>query len=249
MGRPPKGTQPKTDPSLTPDFWRNLTGRAEPSQRDKFLWLTIDRVRTMGLVQFKVTLIAKMLGYSEAMVNHHFGSRDGLIAECAEVVHSDYSAKLIDATESAPRDPRSRLLAHIRARFDEGQKLGGWSQVLNYPYHSFESPVIAMARVGSSFSDSFYRNLLYITQLVIDVREGTDNHSTIDPREFPAAVLKHDADALAHAITMGIATSGGAMWIAGRVDTGTHSPEIRALAEMMTNRQAELLIDIITPRS
>ena len=249
MGRPPKGARPASDPSLTPDFWRNLTGNSKPNQREKFLWLAIDLIRETSLGQFKVTPIAKRLGYSEAMVNHHFGSRDGLLSECAETVHSDYSAKLVEATESAPRDPRSRLQAHIRARFSEGQKLGGWSQVLNYPYHSFESPVIAMARVGASFSDSFYRNLLYITQLVVDYREGTVNHTTIDPKNFPAVVLKNDADALAHAITIGMATAGGVMWLAGRVDTGTHSPEILAFAEMMTSRQTELLIDIITPRS
>jgi AcrR family transcriptional regulator len=249
MGRPPKGTRPTSDPSLSPEFWRELMGNADPSQREKFLWLAIDLVRKTGLGQFKVTRIAKRLGYSEAMVNHHFGSRDGLLSECAETVHSDYSAKLVGATESAPPDPRSRLEAHIRARLTEGQKLGGWSQVLNYPYHSFESPIIAMARVGASFNESFYRNLLYITQLVVDYREGIVNHTSIDPSEFPAAILKRDADALAHAITIGMATAGGVMWLAGRVETGKHSPEILAFVEMMNSRQTELLIDIITPRS
>jgi AcrR family transcriptional regulator len=220
-------------------------GNAEPSQREKFLWLTIDRVRTLGLAQFKVTHIAKMLGYSEAMVNHHFGSRDGLIAECAETVHSGYSAKLIDATESAPRDPRSRLQAHIRARFLEGQKLGGWSEVLNYPYHSFESPVVAMARVGASFSESFYQNLLYITQLVVDYREGIINHNPINASDFPAAVLKRDADSLVYACTIGTDTAGGVMWLTGRVDTGIHSPEIIALADLMREREAALLLDMI----
>jgi AcrR family transcriptional regulator len=233
---------------LTPDFWRELTGNADPSQREKFLWLTIDRVRSLGLAQFKVTHIAKMLGYSEAMVNHHFGSRDGLIAECAETVHSDYSAKLIGATESAPRDPRSRLQANILARFSEGQKLGGWSQVLNYPYHSFESPVIAMARVGSSFSVSFNRSLFYITQLVVDYRAGKVNHNPLDVREFPAAILKRDPMSLAYAIMIGTATAGGVMWLAGRVNTGNHPTEIFALADLMVEREVAILLDMIDPR-
>ena len=113
MGRPPKGTRPVTDPSLTEDFWRELTGHAEPSQREQFLWLSIDLVRELGLNQFKITTVAKMLGYSVAMVNHHFGSRDGLIAECAERVHQNYSLELIDATEAAERNPRARLEAYI----------------------------------------------------------------------------------------------------------------------------------------
>lgn len=248
MGRPLKGTRPTSDPLLTPDFWRELTGNADPSQREKFLWLTIDRVRSLGLAQFKVTHIAKMLGYSEAMVNHHFGSRDGLIAECAETVHSDYSAKLIEATESAPPDPRSRLHAHILVRFSEGQKLGGWSQVLNYPYHSFESPVIAMARVGASFRDSFNRNLFYITQLVVDYRAGEVNHNPLKVSDYPAAILNSDPMSLAYAIMIGTATAGGVMWLAGRVNTGNHPREIFALADLMVEREAALLLDMINPR-
>ncbi|MEY4899207.1 MAG: hypothetical protein RL294_1018, partial [Actinomycetota bacterium] len=95
-----------TDPSLTEAFWQELTGSPEPAQRDQFLWLSIYLVRELGLSQFKVTTVAKMLGYSVAMVNHHFGSRDGLIAECAERVHQNYSLDLINATEAAERNPR-----------------------------------------------------------------------------------------------------------------------------------------------
>lgn len=248
MGRPAKGTRPIVDSSLTPEFWRELMGEPEPSQRDQFLWLTIYLVRKMGLAQFKVSQVAKMLGYSVAMVNHLFGSRDGLIEECAQMVHRAYAQKVIDTTESAPRSPRARLEAYIRSRYDEGRRLGGWSQVLNYPFYSFESPEIAYARVGSSFNDSFGRNLLYLTQLVLDFRSGSIAETPLSRDEFPNNVLASDDVAFLHAVTIATTTSGAVMWMAGRIENGTDIPEILSIASATIDRQLHLLMDTIPPR-
>lgn len=223
-------------------------GEKEPSQRDQFLWLTIDLVRKMGLAKFKVSQVAKMLGYSVAMVNHLFGSRDGLIAECAQMVHHDYAQKVIDATESAARTPRARLEAYIRARYDEGRRLGGWSQVLNYPFYSFESPEISYARVGSSFNDSFGRNLLYLTQLVLDLRSGTISDTPLSRDDFPNNVLATDDVAFLHAVTIATTTSGSVMWVAGRIDNGADTPGILSIASETIDRQLQLLMESIPPR-
>ncbi len=248
MGRPAKGTRPIVDSSLTPAFWQELMGETEPSQRDQFLWLTIFLVRTMGLSKFKVSQVAKMLGYSVAMVNHLFGSRDGLIAECAQMVHHAYAQKVIDTTESAARTPKARLEAYIRARYDEGRRLGGWSQVLNYPFYSFESPEISYARVGSSFNDSFGRNLLYLTQLVLDLRSGTISDTPLSREDFPNNVLATDDVAFLHAVTIATTTSGSVMWVTGRIDNGADTPEILSIASETIDRQLGHLMESIPPR-
>ncbi len=240
-----KGTRPAIDPSLTEEFWLDLTGESQPTQRDQFLWLSIHLVRELGLAQFTITQVARQLGYSVAMVNHHFGSRDGLIAEGAETVHLQYSSRLIDAAENAGDNPRARLEAYVDARIALGREQGGWAQVLNFPFHSFESPQIAMARVGSGFNDSFNRNLRYMTQLIVDYRNGKVSHSTIEGDGFPQNVLASDPTALLHAINIGTATAGTVMWMTGRIDTGTHGTAINDLTNTMAKKQVQLLIDSI----
>lgn len=245
MGRPPKGSRPTVDSRLTPDFWQGLTGTPEPTQRDQFLWLSIDLVRELGLSQFTITSVARQLGYSVAMVNHHFGSRDGLIAEGAATVHSTYSDNVVAATERAPSNPRDRLEASIRARIGLGRAMGGWAQVLNFPFHSFESPQIAMERAGQSFEDSFYRNLAFITQLVLDYQTGVVSESPVDSTNFPANVAAKHQDAFYHAVMIGTATAGAVMWLTGRLDIREQPSEISELTESMIEWQVRHLIDSI----
>jgi AcrR family transcriptional regulator len=230
---------------LTEDFWRELTGDPAPLQRDQFLWLSIDLVRKLGISQFTVTTVARQLGYSVAMVNHHFGSRDGLIAEGAATVHADYSARVRMATESAPATPRARLEANIRARFVEGRKLKGWAQVINFPYHSFESPHIAMERVGRSFEASIYTNQAYLTQLVIDYQNGTVSTSTPDIEGFPANVVSSNPDAFNHASMIGTASAGAVMWLTGRLDVREQPAELVELTETMLEWQIANLLDAV----
>ena len=245
MGRPLKGTRPISDPSLTEDFWLELTGNPDPAQRDQFLWLCIDLVRKLGLSQFTVTAVARQLGYSVAMVNHHFGSRDGLIAEGAATVHAHYSEQVLSASEGAAANPRARLEANIRARFVEGRKLGGWAQVLNFPFHSFESPHIAMERAGHSFDASFYRNLAYLTQLVIDYQRGPISSSMPAVSNFPANVLATNSTAFHHASMIGTASAGAVMWLTGRLDVREQTPDFTKLTAAMLEWQIETLLAAI----
>lgn len=245
MGRPLKGTRPIADPSLTEAYWRELTGNPEPAQRDQFLWLSIDLVRKLGISQFTITSVARQLGYSVAMVNHHFGSRDGLIAEGAATVHAQYSERVRGATENAPANPRARLETNIRTRYIEGRKLKGWAQVLNFPFHSFESPHIAMERVGSSFDASFHQNLAYLTQLVIDYQRGTVSESVPEPSHFPANVVASNPVAFHHASMIGTASAGAVMWLTGRIDVRDQPPELSELTDAMLEWQVQALLDAI----
>jgi hypothetical protein len=176
------------------------------------------------------------------MVNHHFGSRDGLIAEGAATVHAQYSERVTSATEAAAANPRARLEANIRARYVEGRKLKGWAQVLNFPFHSFESPHIAMERVGKSFEASFYSNLAYLTQLVIDCQRGTISTSVPDVADFPSNVLSANPTAFYHASMIGAASAGAVMWLTGRLDVREQSADFTALTNSMLDWQIETLL-------
>jgi AcrR family transcriptional regulator len=179
------------------------------------------------------------------MVNHHFGSRDGLIAECAERVHQNYSLDLINATEAAERNPRARLEAYINARIVCGRRLGGWTQVLNYPFHSFESPTISLARSGDVFENGFFQNLMFITQLVLDLQSGTISQSRPDRETLATEILRQNPIALVHASNIGTATAGSVMWLSGKMDVFPQTQEIRNFTDAALKWQVQHLVNSI----
>jgi hypothetical protein len=126
-----------------------------------------------------------------------------------------------------------------------GRSMGGWAQVLNFPFHSFESRQIAMERAGRSFEESFYRNLAYLTRLVFDYQTGVVGNPAIDVSDFPSSVAAKHKDAFYHAVMIGTATAGAVMWLAGRLDIREQPSEISEITESMIEWQVNHLIDSI----
>lgn len=245
MGRPLKGTRPPFDPELTPDFWRDLCGEPEPSQRDQFLWLTIHHVQRMGLAQFTISRVARQLGYSVAMVNHHFGSRDGLIAECAETLYGRYGQALTHAIATAPQNPRDRLAAYIRTRIEWGPKFGGWGVVIHYPNYSFESPLITRARSVSAYKDGINHHFAQLVQLVRDHRHGRINADPVEQSNFPHAAYERDSEDIQHAAGIAFSTIGAATWLGGRLLGAEVNDNERATSQAIIDRETEILLDSV----
>jgi AcrR family transcriptional regulator len=230
---------------LTPEFWLRLCGKSNPTQREQFLWLTIHHVRANGLAQFTISRVAKQLGYSVAMVNHHFGSRDGLIAECAETVYEIYAKSLIDAVSAAERTPRARLDAFLSASYESGLNLGGWSVVVHYPNFSFESPDIAVDRTTDGFEEGMNSTLIRITQLVIDLRKREVSDTWLDGTKFPTNALAIDADAIAWAANIGFVLTGMRAWMLGRHSAVSSEHQHAERYEQIVRNELTLIVDMI----
>lgn len=220
-------------------------GNAAPTQREQFLWLTIHHVRAQGLAQFTISQVAKQLGYSVAMVNHHFGSRDGLISECAETVYGRYADALMNAVTEAEQTPLTRLKAYLRASYEWGLKLGGWSVVIHYPNFSFENPDIAMDRTNDGFEDSLNSTLVRITQLVIDLRKGEISDGFLDQTKFPTNALAIDEDAVFYAANIGFVLTGIRAWMVGRHSAVSEEHQHFERYAAVVRRELDYVVDSI----
>lgn len=77
--------------------------------------------------------ICEELGVSKALVNYHFGGRDGLITEAMVIGYERYVDSLWAAAEAAGDTPIDRLLAWIDAQVEWTSANAGLAAALNFP--------------------------------------------------------------------------------------------------------------------
>lgn len=77
--------------------------------------------------------ICEELGLSKALVNYHFGGRDGLITEAMVLGYERYVDRLWAVAEAAGDDPVVRLLAFIDTQVEWTSEHAGLAAALNFP--------------------------------------------------------------------------------------------------------------------
>ncbi|CAN5612737.1 transcriptional regulator RaaS [soil metagenome] len=132
-----------------------------PRSEDK---TTAARIRDAAITQFGehgfgvgVRAITEAAGVSPGLVNHHFGSKDGLRAACDE-----YIAELIRSSKSAS------LQTHDPAAwFAQMAEIEDFAPAMSYLVRSMQS--------GSELAKGLWRNMIDNTETYIDdgVRAGT----------------------------------------------------------------------------
>jgi TetR/AcrR family transcriptional repressor of bet genes len=80
-------------------------------KRSALIDATLAEIRLHGPINVHPSEICEDLGLSKALVNYHFGGRDGLVAEAMEHGYSLYVDGLQEAAEAAGGDPVERLFA------------------------------------------------------------------------------------------------------------------------------------------
>ena len=105
--------------------------------------------------------ICEELELSKALVNYHFGGRDGLIAEAMVLGYERYVDLLWDAAEAAGKDPVKRLTAWVEQQIDWTAANPGLAAALNFPYMSsgmpaelLEGPVQRLNEAGARNFDN-----------------------------------------------------------------------------------------------
>jgi AcrR family transcriptional regulator len=233
------------DEELGPDFWLELCGDPSPTSRDKFLFLTIDEFGRVGPGGFGHASIARRLGVTVAMINHYFGSRNGLISEAAYLVYCKYMEAMARAVDEAPRDPESRLRAWISTQISFAVSVAGWAVVLNYPTLSLEDPVEFTVLFRKRISAKFNANMARLSQLISDVQSGTVTPMSINEDNLDVATYMTDMKLVTLSSTIAMSTLGAAVWAAGSHVPSAESDEAKQLGDMLLAQHANYLVDLV----
>ncbi len=233
------------DEELGPEFWRDLCGDPSPTSRDKFLFLTIDEFGRVGPGGFSHASIARRLGVTVAMINHYFGSRNGLISEAAYLVYCKYMDAMSLAVEEAPRDPESRLRAWITTQISFAVSVAGWAVVLNYPTLALEDPVEFTVLFRKRITAKFNANMARLSQLVSDVQSGTVSPMHIDEDNLDVATYMTDMKLVTLSSTIAMSTLGAAVWAAGSHAPSAESDEAKQLGDMVLAQHANYLVELV----
>ena len=233
------------DEELGPEFWRELCGDPSPTSRDKFLLLTIDEFGRVGPGGFSHASIARRLGVTVAMINHYFGSRNGLISEAAYLVYCKYMDAMALAVEEAPRDPESRLGAWITTQISFAVSVAGWAVVLNYPTLALEDPVEFTVLFRKRITAKFNVNMARLSQLISDVQSGTVSPKSIDEDNLDVATYMTDMKLVTLSSTIAMSTLGAAVWAAGSHAPSAESEEAKQLGDMVLAQHANYLVELV----
>jgi AcrR family transcriptional regulator len=110
--------------------------------------------------------ICEELALSKALVNYHFGGRDGLIADARVAGSARYVDTLWAAAEAAGKDPVKRLIAWVDKQIDWTWENPGLAAALNFPYMSSGMPVEMLEGSIQQLNEAGARNFQNLQQLV-----------------------------------------------------------------------------------
>lgn len=105
---------------------------AHNEAREAIIAAALAHIAVDGSASFQPNEICRELGVSRSLVNFHFGSREGLIAEAMAVGYERYVHELRVATDRAGADPVDRLLAWVDRQIEWTIDNPGLAAVLNF---------------------------------------------------------------------------------------------------------------------
>lgn len=182
--------------------------------RDSILDDAISELAHNGSEFFNTSEICRRLHISRSLVNHHFGSQSGLIAEAAVVSYEHYIELLADAAR-AQTTPSARLEAWMQAQHEWFVENRGTAALLQMPHVTYAK--VMYERFGKRLQDGFRLNMAVLATLVRDVQ--TD---TISPLDFTVEnapfdeLLGQNVEVLMRTASVGMSSLGASVWAAGR---------------------------------
>lgn len=237
------------DPLLLDEFWLEFGDDPQPPMRLKILYVTFGEVANSGPGSFNVASVCDRLGITYPMVNHYFGSRDGLLAEGAYMVYERYVERLWDAVMAAPRNPEARLKAWMMAQITETLIMGGWGPILNYPLAAREVTAEIDAKFQKQLNRAYELNLARLAILVRDVRKDTVTDIAYTAKKYPRTQLLTDPYLLSVMPTVSWSIFGMSVWVAGEHAPARNIKEISSLVKVLLETHFRTIVSIIRTHS
>lgn len=232
------------DPLLTDKFWLEFGDDPQPPMRLKILYVTFGEVANSGPGSFNVASVCDRLGITYPMVNHYFGSRDGLLAEGAYMMYQRYIQGTWDSVCAAPREPEARLRAWMRGQLSGTLGLGGWGPILNYPLAAREVTHEIHAKFQAHMNRLFELNLSRLSRLALDVREGTITDVDYSENDYPREQFLFDSQLQKIIPTISWSTFGMSVWLAGQHTPARNIHEVTAIIDDVVENHIQLMVEI-----
>lgn len=225
--------QVPSDRVLDEAFWRRMGSVEQPTMREKIILVSIDDLGRVGPATFNVKLVCEALGVSFSLINHHFGSRDRLIAEATLHAYKAYVEELW-AKASREQAPDDRLRAWLLAAVEWTSAHSGISAILNYPTASLDVTEIITQSWREELRSWGELNLARLHQLVLDVRQGQVTNRDFTLGDLPLAEFRQDSQAMLITGSIALSNLGMCVWSAGK-----HMPSSR-IEDVRTREDAAL---------
>lgn len=174
--------------------------------KERLLEVAVDHLAKEGPARFKPHEVCNELGISKALVNYHFGNRDGLIAEAMVRAYERYVEVLADAIAGAGDDPLEQIVAWMDQQIAWTTEHPGIAIALNFPYEATDEPLALSPEHVARLRASGAKNQDQLYACVLELAR----------RERGGEVNPTEVDLVVSGFLIGWMTLGISVWQAGR---------------------------------
>jgi AcrR family transcriptional regulator len=204
--------------------------------RETLIAAAIDHLSKYGPAGLQPQEICRELGISKALVNYHFGTREGLIAEAMTLGYEQYVETLMAAADAAGPDPLDRLFAWIDRQILWTDEHSGLAAALDFPDAALGRSSLdpdLEERLGTAGA----RNFANLQLLVLDARK----HLKADDPDWSPDVT----DVGLTSAVIGWMTLGISVWSGGN-HLPTRKASMRAMLPLAREHMRTLLIEMLS---
>jgi AcrR family transcriptional regulator len=207
------------------------------SAREQLVGAAIEHLSVHGPAGLQPQDICRELGMSKALVNYHFGGREGLIAEAMVVAYEAYVVELMTAADAAGPEPVDRLMGWIDGQVAWTSDHRGLAAALDFPDVALGRQPLSMTPVLSDrLAVAGARNFANLQLLVLDAR----SHLLRDREGW-------QADATEVGLTsavIGWITLGLSVWVGGN-HLPTRQPSLRSFLPVAREHVRTLVVEML----
>ena len=172
-------------------------------KREILIEKALEAIAELGPSGVHPATLTEELDYSKALVNYHFGDREGLIAEAMALGYERYVDELWRAADLGGESAVDRLMAWISRQVDWSIENPGLAAALNFPRFAAGLTEEESAEEIERMGRAGYRNFLNLSGLVVAAR--LELTGTSDGPEVARAISG----------VVGFLTLGMSVWYAG----------------------------------
>jgi hypothetical protein len=181
-----------------------------------------------GISGLELKNIAKILKLAPSTINYYYTSSEDLIFDTALFSYKKYVQNIFDESEGIS-DPEKVLRIWIKNTFEWTKELPGIGVILEFPKQVIKSNNKAPKKsedllklFSRSASETGIRNVIFLCSAIRSVQKK-QNFKLYKPAQIAVFIAK-DSTYATFCSTIGFATLGGGLWVAGRQPESKSNP-------------------------